>query len=517
MTQYATSSATADDQNGPASHVVVRAVDLNKHFAGVTALEGVTVEIRRGEVVGLVGQNGAGKSTLAKILSGVEKPDSGSIRCHPSADLDADDHLSLQDAVSVVQQDLALDGSLTVIENFVIGHPRYGTGLKPINWGRAKRELKEACDQLDFDVEPDRLVGTLSSELQSLVAVAKAWDRVMGSGRRGVLLILDEPTVHFRHHRSKLVLDRMRRLASTGCAVLFISHRFAEVVSICDRVMVLRNGRLSAQLTGPEITIQALVESSIGVLAERTPRNRATADPMWERSDVLRASELCGVIVNDLTFTVGSGEIVGVAGMPGMGQEELGGLLAGAVKRQSGSIGIQEPDGKPCGDDRVAYVTRDRVREGLWMYATATDNVSLPTLARKNWLSAVSVRSEREAAVGWIKALRVWPPRPEAMAYQFSGGNQQKLVMAKWLRTNPVVFILEEPTQGVDVGAKREILDLIVETAGKGAGVIIISSEHEELTELADRVLILRDGALKRTLTAPDFDASMIEAACHEV
>jgi ribose transport system ATP-binding protein len=464
---------------------------LSKTFAGTTVLDGVDFDVRAGEVHALVGQNGSGKSTLIKVLAGFHDPDPGAavkldgrpLALHSTA-------ASRAAGLRFVHQDLGLVGTLDTAENLALGRG-YDTGFGGrIRWRAARREARERMRALGYDFDVRRPVAELAAAERTGIAIARAlhdWEQAR-------ILVLDEPTAALPRHEVAVLFEAVRRVRAQGLGVIYVSHRLDEVFDIGDRVTVLRDGKRVTTAGVDELDEEQLVSLMIGGANLRQPRARVAAG-----SDVvLSAHGICGVVVDNVDLTIHAGEVVGIAGLTGSGREEILPLLFGTVTRH-GEVAVREHavEPSPAASKRagVALVPADRHAAGSVTSMTLGENCTLTDLRRHSWGPALLRRSEERTEVaGWITALDVRPPRPEAVFASLSGGNQQKIVLAKWLRMKPAVLLLDEPTQGIDVHAKATIHALTRDVAAGGSAIVMASSDDAELCDTCDRVLVMRDG-----------------------
>ena len=481
--------------------------NLSKSFPGLKALDGVSASIGSGEIVALVGQNGSGKSTLVKILAGVHRADPGgsvTLAGHGTGDVSS---------LHFIHQDLGLVGPLSTIENLDLGSRLGRRALRPspVRDERVRAEALVRGFGANFDVTAP--VASLSPAERTIVAIARALD---GWTHDRNVLVLDEPTAALHGDEVHTLFDAVRRVAARGAGVVFISHRLDEVLEIADRVLALRDGCLIADVRRDEVQHNDLVRLIAGKAGEAEAAGRATD----LGAPVLRARRVSGRAVRDLDLEVRAGEIVGVSGVLGSGREELARILFGAAP---GEVGELEIDGVATGQldppravaAGVAYVPGDRHGCGAVMTMSARENMTLPRLRplRQRVTGWLDHRQERREVDRWIETVGVRPAEPERRMALFSGGNQQKVILAKWLRNAPRVLLLEEPTQGIDVGAKVGIIKLIAEAAAGGAGVLVCSSDAKELAMICDRVLVLSDGDQVAELTGPQLtEAAMVTA-----
>jgi ribose transport system ATP-binding protein len=479
----------------PETQSLLTVTGLSKTFPGLRALDAVTFAVHSGEIVALVGQNGSGKSTLVKVLTGIYEPDPGGrmIVGGPAAALAAHGASAL---IHVIHQDLGLVPQLNTVENLDLSRrhgARAALPTRPRDEARHARELLARFDAA-FDVTVP--VGTLAPAERTIVAIARAldgWEHPQG------LLILDEPTAALHTDEVERLFTAVRRVAARGAGVIFVSHRLDEVMHLADRVVVLRDGRLVADTPVSRLDHGELVRLIVGsALVEASPR--PCRDP---GRLALSVRGLGGGRVRDLDLDVRAGEVVGVSGILGSGREHVAGLLSGALPRSHGDVAVAgaalAPSDPPAAISAgVAYVPADRRADGVVMTMRVRENMTLPNLRRlRRHLGWLDTAAERREVVEWVERVALRPADPERSMELFSGGNQQKVVLAKWLRNNPRVLLLDEPTQGVDVGAKQAIYQLVHAAADGGAAVLIASSDTGELASVCDRVLVMRDGAVR--------------------
>lgn len=470
---------------------LLRVSDLSKSFPGLKALDGVSLEVGSGEIVAVLGHNGSGKSTLVKVLAGVYQPDPGSrieVR-------DADGLVrtgAAREELHFIHQDLGLSDILSTVENLGLGRRARGLGLLPVRGGAERRHAEVLIGRFGADFDVTIPVGRLSPAQRTIVAIARALD---GWTRPDNVLVLDEPTAALHGDEVEGLFEAVRRVAASGAGVVFISHRLDEVLSLADRVVVLRNGKVVAREATGDLDHDRMVELIAGgSVAELTPTaDREPGEP------VVTVSGLSGGEIRDLSLTLRAGEILGIAGILGSGREQLAPALFGA-RHRTGRVEVAGEE-LVAGDVSaaiaagMAYVPADRRREGAVMSLSVRENLTLPLLTplRRPWRQLDRGR-ERAETRHWMRTVELLPPKPEQSLNLFSGGNQQKVVLAKWLRVQPRVLLLDEPTQGVDVGAKAAIYQLISDVRDSGAGVLLCSSDTKELVELCDRVLVLKEG-----------------------
>lgn len=482
---------------------------ISKRFGGVNALSDVDLTVRAGEVHGLLGQNGSGKSTLIKILAGYHGPDGGEITMFGEpVSLPI---VSSQDVgIAVIHQDLGLVDSMTVMENIGISDG-FGRGsLAPVGWRSFRRDVARLLARLDCEVSPDQLVGELRGSDRSMVAIGRSM-RILERTREKHVFILDEPTAYLGAAESERLMNQMRRVAAEGSSVLFVSHKLGEVLSVTDRCTILRDGRSGATVETATVTAEDLVSLQLGRdLGDFYPP--IAAPPREEITLSVDGLALPGV--TDVSLSLRRGEIVGLTGLVGMGQDEVIKSIAGALPRQRGSV---TKDGVRVGvklreviESGIVLVPEDRKGEGLWLDASARENFMLPSSARGVGLRPVDRRSERAATLEALTKVGTRPLMPEGRVGILSGGNQQKVLMAKWMATEPDVLLLHEPTQGVDAAARREIIELINEAAELGTAVIVASTDYEQLAHMCHRTVVFRDGQCVDELSQPYDEADLL-------
>ncbi len=492
----------------------VRAV--GKRFGGVQALVDVDLQLRRGEILGLIGENGSGKSTLVKILSGYHTPERGASGEVFGRPLSFPVHNPGELGIAVIHQDLALVDEMTVVENLGVSSGYASAGLRPVSWRRERARSIELLERFGVDVDPGARVGDLAPAERASVAIVRATRALSDHGHEHVL-ILDEPTSYLTGSEAERVMRVMRTVADGGSSVIFISHHLHEVVDVADRVVVLRDGRVVADVETATTTEAQLIAHMLGrELGDFYP---ARLDPARTGEFALVAEHMTGEIVDDLSFELRHGEILGVTGLAGMGQQELPYLLAGVRTPRAGIA--RRGDGRILGRSPAAtlragvvLVPGNRQRDGVWLDATAAENISLPVLGdyyRNGWLNG---REESTRAKRLMQTFRVRPPFADQRVADFSGGNQQKIVLAKWLQGEPDVLLLDEPTQGVDAGARKEILEIVRAATEAGAGVAIFSSDLEQLANVCTRVIVLWRGRAAAELIGDEITEDALLRAC---
>lgn len=499
----------------------LRVEGASKTFTAARVLSDVSFTLHAGEICALIGQNGSGKSTLIKLLSGFHEPDDG-LRVHmgsrPIDNLRAGAGAT---GLAFVHQDLALVPSMTIVENLRIN--KFDTGLGGrIKWRAERETVRGMLRRVGLDVSPDRKVADLSITERALVAIARGLSEIaLGNSAEAQLLVLDEPTAYLPRSGVVRLFEVLHGLAGQGVSILFVSHRLDEVLEYCDRILVLRNGRLVADRPLENDTSRSLVELMIGAKMERLYPNIDRTD---DRDTVLEVAGLAGRYAQGVSFRAAHGEIVGFVGLPGGGYDEIPYLLAGARPSGAGHVTVDgrttdATDLSPRAALRlgIAMLPADRKTLGGALALTARENMTLPTLGGiTRWRTVLRSRAERGVVAEQLARYDVHPGRGDLALALYSGGNQQKVMLAKWLMAGPTVLALHEPTQGVDVGAKREVFQHLAAIAEQGATVLISSVEYEDLAHLCDRVYVVRDGVVVRMISGPELTAHEVAGAVYE-
>jgi len=470
--------------------------NISKAFPNVQALTDVSLDIRPGEILAFMGENGAGKSTLLKIINGDYQQDSGTLtldghQLNFSSPLDA--HRA---GIRVIYQEPEIVPGVDVAENIWVGE--LPTRLGFIDRNRLNEDVRKSLAAYGFDnVLPTNLLGDqLSSAQRQLVEIMRA----LKSGVR--VLALDEPTSSLSDEEVERLFTLVRRLRDEGVAIIYVSHRIKEILRLCDRVAILRDGSLVAVRPAAELTDDEIVRLMVGrEISEMFQRN-----PSLTEREVLRVENLNSNWHNDVSFNINAGEVVGFAGLVGAGRSELAKVIFGEMPKTSGHIflegrevNIRRPD--DAISKGIGFAPEDRKREGLILIRSVLENASIAILKQLSRFSFVRSRLEKSVVAGFVKKLNVRTPSLEQEVGKLSGGNQQKVVLARWLAARPKVLILDEPTRGIDVGAKAEIYRLIDELANDGLGIMFISSELPEILGLSDRIYVMQNGRITGELS----------------
>jgi ribose transport system ATP-binding protein len=503
--------------------LVVR--NLSMTFGGQRALDNISLSIRRGEVHGLVGQNGCGKSTLIKILAGYHHPD-------PGGELEIDGRpvklpvktgSASQLGLSFVHQDLGLLPSLTVVENF----RAWKLSTSPdwfVRWDKERKRTEEAFARFGLSLDPRAIVGDLPAVQRALLAIVRALDDLgeytQGDDTRGGLLILDEPTVFLPKTDRDRLFDVVRRSVALGASVLFVSHDLDEALAVTDRVTVLRDGRVEGTVVSADTEKDQLVELIIG---KRLEAFQASHRPHSAEEDGghVTVDDVTGGTVKHVSFSLEEGEVLGITGLVGSGFEEIPYLLFGAQPAKAGKMTIA---GR--GHDLVGMTPSEAIKAGLAFVPAdrqgsagvgsllVRDNVMLQVIDRYRPYRLDRRRYLKDASAA-LHQYDVRPPQPLMDFQALSGGNQQKVVLAKWLGADPRFLIVHEPTQGVDVGARLQVFQTITDAAAQGMSVVCASSDYEQLAAICDRVLVFHDGQIMSTLVGDDITKDRITEQCY--
>ena len=481
---------------------------IRKSYGPIKILHGIDLDIHPGEVVALLGENGAGKSTLSNVISGTILPSSGEMTWQGAPYAPADPKAAMDLGVGMIHQELKLLPKLTIAENIFVG--RY-----PMKYGKIDRKAMEdrargGLQRLGLDIAPDRLVEGLSTGRQQLIEIVKALTL------NARLLILDEPTAALGGEETQLLFDQIRRLTADGVGIIYISHRLEEIRQIADRIVVMRDGAKVQEFDDAKVPVRSIVEAMVGRSLERMFPTVPTPDPQV----VLEVSDLSSAYktFRDVSFSVHKGEVFGIAGLMGAGRTELVRAITGADPISKGEVRLDDRIVTPRTPSEairngIVLVPEDRKLHGVVLDHAIDENIGYPNLAeiaKGGWISSRKVAG---FAADYIKKLGV-KGRARQRARELSGGNQQKVVLAKWLARKPRVVVLDEPTRGIDVGARSSIYDLIMDLAREGVAVIVVSSDLEEVLGVSNRIMVMAQGRQAGILDRKDAnDVSIMELA----
>ena len=473
---------------------VLKMQNISKSFPGVKALDDVHLNVYAGEVMALLGENGAGKSTLMKILSGVYKKDAGSI-IYKGQEIEVSSPAeSTRMGIAIIHQELNLIDHMKVYENVYLGR-EITNSLGILNKSEMIKNTKRVLDKLNINIDPNDKVGSLSIAQQQMVEIAKA---LLVDAN---IIILDEPTDTLTDKEADILFSIVNELKEQKIGIVFISHKLDEIFKICDRVTVLRDGKFIDERLVSEIDEDLIIKMMVGRdLEEQYPHVDV------EGKEMLRLENLKNKYIDDVSFTINSGEIVGISGLVGAGRTELAKTIYGAYKLDSGSIyldgealNIKSP--KDALDKGIVYVSEDRKGESLIINMGVTENITLSALNKFIKKIAISNSKEKKAAEDYVERIRIKTPNLKQKVKNLSGGNQQKVAIAKSLLTEPKLLILDEPTRGIDVGARREIYEILNDIKKENKAIMIISSDMQEVLGVCDRIIVMNDGRKKAELT----------------
>jgi ribose transport system ATP-binding protein len=477
---------------------------ISKNFGGVQALRGVDFDVRAGEVHALVGENGAGKSTMMKIIAGNHMPSAGTIHLEGEEMRFRNPHDALVRGIALIHQETALAPDLTVAENVMICHL---PGL--IRWGDLYRRAAQLIKSLGFDIDPAAPVSSLSTAHRQIVEIAKALSLNVK------MLVLDEPTASLAPSDASRLLEILRDLRERGVAMVYISHRLHEVFDIADRITVLKDGEKVSTVTPTEVDMDGLIRLMVG---------RPLAALFPKREGVVIGNVLLKVdaltrkgVVDNVSLAVRAGEVVGLGGLIGSGRTELVRMIFGADRPSSGTVSIDGHSVTPKSTGAgvaagIGLVPEDRKAQGAVLTMPIRVNSTMARLSDVSGFGFLRLARERQTVAQLMKRLQIKARDMDADVSTLSGGNQQKVVLAKWFHAHGRVIILDEPTRGVDVGAKAEIYTLINTLAAQGMAIVVVSSEHAELMGLCDRILVMGGGRLCGQLDPPDYSEEAIVA-----
>ena len=477
-------------------NVVLEMRDISKNFTGVRALSHVDFTLRKGEIHALMGENGAGKSTLIKVLTGVHEFESGSI--HMAGNSNAIVNHSPQEAqangISTVYQEVNLCPNLTVAENLFIGREPRKMGM--IDWKQMNERSGKLLESLDIHVPPTQMLEECSIAIQQMIAIARAVDM------KCRVLILDEPTSSLDDDEVEKLFVLMRRLRDEGVGIIFVTHFLEQVYAVCDRITVLRNGELVGEYETKDLPRVMLVAKMMGkdfddladIKGEHKDKKKAKPEPVIEAKGISHKGT-----IKPFDLTINKGEVIGLTGLLGSGRSELVRAIYGADKAETGTLKVKGKEAKinsPLDAMKLgmAYLPEDRKAEGIIADLSVRENIIIALQAKRGMFHPLNKKEMEEAADKYIKLLQIKTASRETPIKSLSGGNQQKVILGRWLLTNPDYLILDEPTRGIDIGTKTEIQKLVLDLADQGMAVTFISSEVEEMLRTCSRMAVLRDG-----------------------
>lgn len=480
--------------------------NISKVFPGVKALDNVSFDAYSGEVLGLIGVNGAGKSTLMNILGGVSPATEGKVLLNGTELTLNTPQQAEQHGIGFIHQEPVMFQYMTVAENIAISR------LKGrVNYKRLYAEAKKYLGMMGCDIDPRAKVGDLPIGERQMVEIARA----LSCG--GKVLLFDEPTSTFSYQEKERLFEVIESLKKQGAIIFFISHFLDELEQISDRIVVLRDGKLVVSGTKDEVTKETIIRNMVGGEVVQSDETKSSiGEPVFKVENVSR-----GRVLKDVSFEIRAGEIVGLWGLMGSGRTELMRAIYGLDKADKGKVYVAREAGGQLEPvpfsklrDYCGYVTEGRHDDGIFLPWSIWENVAAPNLSRFVRHGLLDFKSQKTATEEYIKKLNIKTPSADVKAEQLSGGNQQKVIMAKWLMRAPKIFLLDEPTRGVDVGAKAEIHKLIHQLASEGTAVLVVSSEIEEISELSDRVLVINRGKITACVDKKEIDKDLLMSYC---
>ena len=489
----------------PSATPILEVRQIGKQFPSVRALDDVSLTLNRGEILAVLGENGAGKSTLMKILAGAQAPSEGEILIDGQTVSFANVEQALNAGISLIHQELNLATNLTVAANLFLGREPQRLGI--IDKKAIQRQAGKYLQMVGLEISPQTLVGNLPIGKQQLVEIAKALST------QARVLIMDEPTSSLSQHETENLFRVVKDLRSQGVSVIYISHRLGEIEELADRAVVLRDGQYVGELPRKEISHERMVAMMVGRDVSKFYQRTAhqSGDCVLEVNSLRTPAHP----KHELSFAVRSGEIVGIAGLVGAGRSELLTTLFGVTPAVSGSMKMQNLSQPPrtakeAIEAGIVLAPEDRRLAGLILAMSVKQNVSLPTLRRDANLGFLNHAAENRTCQTMIEAMRIKTPSDGQIVRYLSGGNQQKVVLGKWLAAEPKLLLLDEPTRGIDVGAKEEIYRLMHELAGQGVGILFVSSEMEEVLGLSDRALVMHEGRITGELVQEELSEDAV-------
>ncbi len=480
--------------------------DIKKSFPGVKALDGASLNVYPGRVMALMGENGAGKSTLMKVLTGIYQMDSGSIIYQEQSTQFNGPRDSQLGGISIIHQELNLIPELSIAENIFLGREPTSL-LGRVCWNQMYHEADKLLAKLGVEHSSKTLLGTLSLGEQQMVEIAKALSF------ESKVIVMDEPTDALTEKETTALFQVINELRQQGCGVVYISHRLKEIFDVCDDITVLRDGKFIGQCSVSDTDEDSLIEMMVGrKLEEQYPRIDVS-----HSGDCLEVNDLHGECVHGASFSLRRGEILGVSGLMGSGRTELMKLICGALKKDKGTVQLNnksiEPSSAQDGlTEGIAYISEDRKGEGLILGLSVKENMSLSSLHTFSKKLQIDHSKERSSVDDFINLFNIKTPNREQVIGHLSGGNQQKVAIAKGLMTNPKVLILDEPTRGVDVGAKKEIYQLINKFKADGMSILLVSSEMPEVLGMSDRIIVMHEGQVNGVFDAKTVDQETLLA-----
>ena len=480
---------------------------IRKEYPGVVALKDVTLQLRKGEVLGLIGENGAGKSTLIKCCSGAVIPTSGKIKVNGKEFDRMTPQLAAENGIAIIYQEFNNVGELSAAENLFLGRP-IRNGIM-IDRKAMEEEAARAFDQLQIKINPRELVKNLSVGYQQMIEIAKAIQQ------NAKVLIMDEPSAPLTSNEVENMFKVVELLREQGVSIIYISHRLEEIFQLSDRIEVIRDGEYVTTLITPQATVDELIRLMVG--REMTQKYPARKPCIDENRVGLELRTVTGNGDHDISLKLHAGEVLGLGGLVGAGRTELAEVIFGSKPKESGQILLNGQEINPKApreaiDLGIALVPEDRKRHGALLTNSIRNNINMPIYERISKASVINSGTERSTAEKYRTEIQIKCPNINQLVKNLSGGNQQKVILGKWLAADSQLIIFDEPTRGIDVGAKYEIYKLINDLVESGRSVLMISSEMEELIGMSDRIIVLAEGQMTGELTKEEFNADTIMA-----
>jgi len=480
---------------------------IRKEYPGVVALKDVTLQLRPGEVLGLIGENGAGKSTLIKCCSGAVIPTSGKIKVNGKEFDRMTPQLAAENGIAIIYQEFNNVGELSAAENLFLGRP-IRNGIM-IDRRAMEEEAAKAFDQLQIKINPRELVKNLSVGYQQMIEIAKAIQQ------NAKVLIMDEPSAPLTNNEVENMFKVVELLREQGVSIIYISHRLEEIFRLSDRIEVIRDGEYVTTLITPQATVDELIKLMVGrEMTQKYPTRKPCID---YNNVLLELKDVCGNGDENMNLKIHAGEVLGLGGLVGAGRTELAEVIFGSKPKESGQIILKGKEINPKSpreaiDLGIALVPEDRKRHGALLTNSIKNNINMPIYERISKASVINSSVEKANAEKYRKDIQIKCPSINMLVKNLSGGNQQKVILGKWLAADSQLIIFDEPTRGIDVGAKYEIYKLINDLVESGRSVLMISSEMEELIGMSDRIIVLAEGKMTGELQKDEFNADTIMA-----
>ena len=480
---------------------------IRKEYPGVVALKDVTLQLRPGEVLGLIGENGAGKSTLIKCCSGAVIPTSGKIKVNGKEFDRMTPQLAAENGIAIIYQEFNNVGELSAAENLFLGRP-IRNGIM-IDRRAMEEEAAKAFDQLQIKINPRELVKNLSVGYQQMIEIAKAIQQ------NAKVLIMDEPSAPLTNNEVENMFKVVELLREQGVSIIYISHRLEEIFRLSDRIEVIRDGEYVTTLITPQATVDELIKLMVGrEMTQKYPTRKPCID---YNNVLLELKDVCGNGDENMNLKIHAGEVLGLGGLVGAGRTELAEVIFGSKPKESGQIILKGKEINPKSpreaiDLGIALVPEDRKRHGALLTNSIKNNINMPIYERISRASVINSSVEKANAEKYRKDIQIKCPSINMLVKNLSGGNQQKVILGKWLAADSQLIIFDEPTRGIDVGAKYEIYKLINDLVESGRSVLMISSEMEELIGMSDRIIVLAEGKMTGELQKDEFNADTIMA-----